>query len=280
MAKFNITNFMSNVGRESWVHRLDPRTKLFILIFFGSIPLLFSDVRFVLFFLALTIPLWVTSNIKFRPMIGPFLGIAVFLTIIFLLNALRGTSVLESENPYTQYEWFYRLGPLVVTNTSIVRGFYLALRLMASLTIGLLVITTTDPTYMGKGMRKLRMPTAVVFMALAGLRFIPIITEQMYNILDALTIRGVGRSTVERTKLLVLPLFITSLRRTRTMGLACEARAFGANLWNEFYEGFKLEWMDKAILISLLLLTAGSLYVRFVLGLGVMEETLAGTDFS
>jgi len=59
---------------------------------------------------------------------------------------------------------------------------------------------------------------------LGGLRFIPIITEQLFNILDAQTIRGVIGSRVEKTKLLFFPLFITSLRRTRTMGLAVKRK--------------------------------------------------------
>ena len=40
MAKINMVNFMSNIDRESWVHRLDPRTKIALILFFTSIPLL------------------------------------------------------------------------------------------------------------------------------------------------------------------------------------------------------------------------------------------------
>jgi len=136
------------------------------------------------------------------------------------------------------------------------------------MTIGLFIVATTDPTSLGKGLRLMKMPAPIVFMVLAGLRFIPIVTEQLMNILDAMSIRGVRNSRIERTKLLILPLFITSLRRTRTMGLACEVKGFGAGAWNNFYQDFRLKFVDWAILILLLILTVVFLYVRLVLGLG------------
>jgi energy-coupling factor transport system permease protein len=141
--------------------------------------------------------------------------------------------------------------------------------MLVPLTIGLLIIATTDPTSLGKGLRKLRIPTPIVFMVLAGLRFIPIVTEQMLNILDAMTIRGVPNSRFQRSKLLFLPLFITSLRRTRTMGSACEAKGYGAQQWNNYYQNFQFSQTDKIVLVTLLILSILILYVRFGLGIGL-----------
>jgi energy-coupling factor transport system permease protein len=267
MAKINVINFMSNVERESWVHRLDPRTKIMLLLFFTTVPLMFTDWRFSLFFILLTLPLWLTANIDFRPMIGPFIGAGFFLFIVFFFNAVRGSSELTNPNPGNAYTWFLRLGPVVATSHTVAQGFYLAMRLVTSFTIGLLVISTTDPTYLAKGLKKLKVPTSIVFMVLAGLRFIPIIMEQLFNILDAQTIRGVSNSRIERTKLLILPLFITSLRRVRALGLATEAKGFGASRWNEFYEKLRLGRMDKLIMVALLILALASLAI-LALGIG------------
>jgi energy-coupling factor transport system permease protein len=268
MAKINVINFMTNVERDSWVHRLDPRTKIMLLVFFTTVPLLFTDWRFSLFFILLTLPLWLTANIDYRPMAGPFAGAGFFLLIVFFFNAVRGPGELTDPNPGNAFTWYRQLGPVVVTSHTFAQGFYMAMRLVTSFTIGLLVISTTDPTYLAKGMKRLKMPTAIVFMVLAGLRFIPIVMEQLFNILDAQTIRGVSNSRIERTKLLILPLFITSLRRVRALGLATEAKGFGASRWNHFYERLRLGWLDKAILVALLVLLLASLVVRFGLGIG------------
>lgn len=272
MPRINVSNFMTNVDRDSWVHRLDPRTKLFLILFFSSIPLLFTDLRFSLFFIALVTPLWLTANIDYRPMAGPFAGVGFLLLIIFLLNAVRGPSELTDFDQFSTFTWYIQVGPAVVTSHTAMRGFWMAARLVTSLTIGLLVVATTDPTYLAKGMKKLRVPGALVFMVLAGLRFVPIVAEQLFNILDAMTIRGVGSSRVERTKLLILPLFITSLRRVRSLGLATEAKGFGAGRWNDFYEEIRMKWQDKAILAAIALLTILSLVLRFGLAMGA-EDT-------
>jgi energy-coupling factor transport system permease protein len=268
MARINVINFMTNVERESWVHRLDPRTKIMLILFFTTIPLLFTDLRFTVFYIVLTLPLWLTANIDYRPMAGPFTGAGFFLLIVFFFNAVRGPAELTNPDPQNAFSWYVALGPIVVTSHTAAQGLWMGMRLVTSFTIGLLVISTTDPTYLAKGLKKLKMPTAIVFMVLAGLRFIPIVMEQLFNILDAQTIRGVGNSRIERTRLLILPLFITSLRRVRALGLATEAKGFGASRWNEFYEELRLAWADKAIIAGLLILTVASLAIRFGLGLG------------
>ena len=271
MARANVINFMSNVGRTSWFHKVDPRTKIAIIVFFSTIPLLFTDWRFILVYLLLTLPLWLTSNLDFRPMTGPLGSLAIFLIVMFFLNATRTNAALDLADKFSDYTWIRWFGPIAFTSHSVTRALFLAMRLIAPLTIGLLVISTTDPTVLAKGLRKLGMPIAPVFMVLAGLRFIPIVTEQLFNILDAQTIRGLSKSRIQKTKLMILPLFITSLRRTRTMGLAAEAKGFGGRSWNEFYQDFKLSNVDKSILIFLGVLFIASLVMRFVYGLGLMK---------
>lgn len=260
---------MSNIDGDSWMHRLDPRTKIAMLVFFSSLPLLFTDPLYILFFILLSLPLWITARINFRSLAGPLVAVAGFLFTIFLLNIFRGRAELTTQYDYfSAYTWFIDLGPLVITSHTVQRATFLALRLAVPFTIGLLMITTTDPTYLAKGLRKLHMPIIIVFMVLAGLRFIPIVTEQLFHILDAQTIRGVGNSRMTRFKLLMLPLFISSLRRTRTMGLACEAKGFSAHRWNHFIEEFNLENTDKLILLALVVLTITTLIIRFYFGLG------------
>jgi energy-coupling factor transport system permease protein len=270
MPKSNVTNFMSNIDRKSWVHNLDPRTKVALLIVFSTMPIFFTDPRFIAVFIVLIIPVWLTANVDFRSLRGPLLGVGIFLTMIFILTAVVGEAELTNPDPFSAYTWYYHFGPAVVTSRTVTRGLWLGMRLAVPLTTGLLIITTTDPTYLAKGLRKLKVPTEIVFMILAGLRFIPIITEQLYNILDAQTIRGVENSRIKRIRLLMLPLFITSLRRTRTMGLACEAKGFGARCWNNFYEEFYMKRADKLLLIGLAIVTVTAFIVRFVFGYGMV----------
>ncbi len=260
-------NFLSNVDRKSWFHDLDPRLKICLMLFFGAIPLIFTDPRVVLFFIVLCLPLWFTANLDFKSMIGPLVGAGFMILIVFLFNTVRleGNTLVDANS---QFSWHISIGPILITSHTFLLGLFLAGRLLVPVTIGLLIIATTDPTYLAKGVRKLGIPIPVVFMLLAALRFIPIIMEQLLNILNALSIRGMSGSRIKRTQLLLMPLFITSLRRTRTMGLASEAKAFGAGLWNNFYEDFHLGRNDKMLLAGMIVLALAALILRFGFGFG------------
>jgi len=76
---------------------------------------------------------------------GPSRG-CVFLTVIFLLNALRGPSEITNTDVYSQYTCISNLARLLLPAIPLF-GVFLAMRLAVTLTIGLLIISTTDPTY-------------------------------------------------------------------------------------------------------------------------------------
>ncbi len=52
------------------------------------------------------------------------------------------------------------------------------------------------------------------------------------------------------------------------MGLACEAKGFGAHRWNNFYEDLKMRSADYGVLTALALMTAFALVLRFYFGMG------------
>lgn len=266
MASGPNNNFLSNIDRKSWFHSLDPRLKIFLMLFFGAIPLIFTDPRVILFFIILCLPLWLTSNLKLRPMVPPLVGAGFMIFIVFLFNTIRLQG--DTIDAGIQSTWTFGVGPILITSYSITKGLFLAGRLLVPVTIGLLIISTTDPTYLAKGIRKLGIPTPIVFMLLAALRFIPIVMEQLNNIQDALSIRGMSGSRIKRTQSIILPLFITSLRRTRTMGLASEAKAFGSGRWNSFYEEFYMGRNDKILLYTIILVSIVAIVLRFGLGFG------------
>jgi energy-coupling factor transport system permease protein len=275
MAKKSNMNILSNLDRDSWFHKLDPRTKIFLLMSFGIVPLFFTDPRVILFFILLCLPFWLTANLDYRPMIAPFLGVGIMLFVVFFFNVIRPLTDLENTGAVSS--WSFAIGPIMITSYSVTRALFLSGRLVVPLTVGLLIIVTTDPSYLAKGLRKIGIPIPIVFMALSALRFIPIVMDQLQHITDAMSIRGVVNSRRVRTQLMILPLFITSLRRTRTMGLASEAKGFGAGLWNNFYEEFRLSRYDNLLIIGLAFMTLISIVLRFGFGFGAGFYIPAGS---
>jgi hypothetical protein len=102
-------------------------------------------------FIVLSLPLWLTSKINFRPMVGPFVAAGFFMLIIFLLNAVRGANVLTSLDPNEAFTWHFQMGPIVLTSHSVTRGLFVAIRLAVPLTIGLLIMPPPTPARSVRG---------------------------------------------------------------------------------------------------------------------------------
>jgi energy-coupling factor transport system permease protein len=268
------TSFLVNIGGGSWLHRLDPRVKLLLLCVYTICPLFFAEPLYISIFILLSLPLWITSKIKWKPMIAPFTGMAVLVFFVVLFNLVwgGGRTADTSSVIYKGYRVLFSIGPFQISNLSFKRAIFLGLRLVVPLTTGLLIVSTTDPSILAKGMRKLGVPTVICYLLLISLRFIPIIFDQMHNILDAMTIRGVAGKGIgfvfRRFKLALMPLFLTSLRRTRVTGIASECRGFGSGKWKTYYEEFSLDKMDMLIIVYSVIIICATIYIRFILGLG------------
>ena len=76
------------------------------------------------------------------------------------------------------------------------------------------------------------------------------------------------RDRINNFKYLVEPVFINTLRQSRTLELAVESKGFGARKWNEFYRDFAMKRGDWTALAGLALFVAFAVYIRFGLNLG------------
>ncbi len=125
------------------------------------------------------------------------------------------------------------LGPLTVTEGSLLSGVSLLLRLLAIGLPGLVLLATTDPTDLADSLAQdLRLPARFVLGALAAVRLLDVLFEEWTALRLARRARGLESSHWHR-RLAVLPglvfaLFVLALRRATTLATAMEARGFGA----------------------------------------------------
>jgi energy-coupling factor transport system permease protein len=150
----------------------------------------------------------------------------------------------------------------------LILGYRLILLLMPVM----LIMATTEPTQMAKGLMKMGVPVSISFTILATLRFLPLVFEVTARVMEAQRVRGLTYTgwvdRLKNFKYLLLPLFINTLRSSRTLGLSVESKGFGARRWNEFYRDFQMQRADWLILAALVVISLASLYIRFVLNLG------------
>lgn len=215
---------------HSVVHRMDPRMKLILTIFYIVILFVVSNpfgfIPSVLFlagaYAASRIPLkMIAKSIK------PILPIILFTSILNLFF-INGESVI------------FAVGPLHMTWQGVYTAVRMALRLVLLIAGTSLMTYTTSPISLTDAIEQLLGPLKVVhfpvhelaMMMSIALRFIPTLVEETDKIMSAQKARGADMESgglIHRAKALVpilIPLFISAFRRAEELALAMECRCY------------------------------------------------------
>lgn len=256
----NILSYLDNVHRGTWFHKLDPRVKILFLASFTITDMIFLDPTVLIVLLLTLVPIGISARVRLRDVWVPIAGYSVFLISITIVQGFA--------QPGNQLHTILQIGAARMTQEGLWAGLVRSLRIANPFIMGLLFITTTDPTIFARGLVRLKVPLEFAFTMLAGIRFFPLIVTEAQNILDAQIVRGIRGGRYTRFKLLLFPLFLNSLIQARNLGATVECKAFGARGWKEFLHDLRLRWPDFAMTGYCMAMLAVAFYVRFVLGYG------------
>ena len=212
---------------DTIVHRLDPRTKIILVLFY--IIALFTADSWVSYGLVLVVSVICQSLSRIRAK-NLFKGLKPMLVIITLTAVLNifyttGTPVLPG--------W-------IITWEGIARAVKMVLRIVLLITGTFLLTYTTSPIALTDGLeillnplKKLKVPIHEMTMMMSmALRFIPTLIEETDKIMSAQRARGADFETgslVRRAKALIpvlVPLFVSSFRRADELAVAMECRCY------------------------------------------------------
>ena len=215
---------------QSFVHRLDPRTKLLMLVVY--IVALFTAVSWASYavcfcFLAVTIAIS-TIPLKsiFRGM-KPLIFILVFTGILNLLFTPGETVLIQ-------------VWKITITTEGLIRAVLMVIRILLLITCTFLLTYTTSPIALTDGLESLLNPLKIIrvpvhelsMMMCIALRFIPTLIEETDKIMCAQKARGAdfeNGNLMQRVKALVpilVPLFISAFRRADELATAMECRCY------------------------------------------------------
>ena len=215
---------------DTIVHRLDPRTKILVVIIFIVALFLAVDwISYAVMFLitAMCIKL---SSIRLKSLmkgLKPLVFIILLTGILNLFYTKEGTVLLDW--------WIF-----TVTTGGIKRAFLMVVRIMLLVCGTLLLTYTTSPLALTDGLemllnplKKIKVPVHEMSMMMSmALRFIPTLIEETDKIMSAQKARGADFSTgklTERAKALLpllVPLFVSSFRRADELAVAMECRCY------------------------------------------------------
>ena len=215
---------------NSPVHRMDPRTKLILLV--AYIVALFSAENWISYgivflFLAFTIAI---STIPLKSIVSGMKPLVMILIFTGVLNIFftTGEDVLLKFWVITIY-W-----------EGIIRALFMMARILMLITGTFLLTYTTSPIALTDGLesllsplKKLRLPVHELSMMMCiALRFIPTLIEETDKIMSAQKARGADFESgklMQRVKALVpilVPLFISAFRRADELATAMECRCY------------------------------------------------------
>jgi len=238
---------------DSFVHRLDPRTKLI------AIMLIMTG-------LLVSFKLTVLSG---------FLAFSVF---VVLLSRIPLTLVFRNLRPFLwlflitiSVHLFWTSGQVLATlpiiNISITReglmmGFIYSLRLALLVIFAAILTLSTSPIELTDALEKMlaplkrfRVPThEIVMMLTLSLRFIPTLLEEAQRLKNAQISRGATfeGSLIRRMRSiipLVLPLFVSAFRRADELALAMDSRCYAGGEGRTSFKRLKFTAPDYFVLV-------------------------------
>ncbi len=218
---------------KSTLHSLDPRTKLVLCVLYMVCVFAFTSVWGLVMIAAFNVAAVMLSNVPLRLIIKSYKPILIFISITALLNLF-----LTPGEPIFSFYF------LTVTWEGVNFTILMILRIFFLITATTLLTLTTTPIMLTDAMESLMSPLkrigfpahAIAMMMTIALRFIPTLLEETEKLMKAQSARGADFETgsiMKRIKAVVpllVPLFVSSIRRAEDLAVAMETRCYRGDI--------------------------------------------------
>lgn len=259
------------VPYKSFLHKMDPRAKIFALIVlmvaiflpYPTYAISFSvcGIIFVMSLVLLKI-----AHMSFRNLLkslGALWFMLVFLLIIYILVP-RTTDFLA-----------FSIGSFNVYWDSFIEAGRISLRLILMVVISMILTSTTKPLDLTDAfewylfpLKLIGFPSHIIAMIITlALRFIPTILDDVDRIMKAQTSRGVDfekGSLISKIKAiisLIIPLFVSAFVRSDELANAMECRGYDPNAKRTKYRKLHFRLWDAFETFVILAIFGGCLYL-------------------
>ncbi len=213
-------NLFLYLDQDSPVHRLDPRTKLFLMLESFAVAVLFYTPGPLLALLAVLLVYGAAGRI-----LGNLRRIWVLLVSIAAVSVASWSIFARGSTPL-----FWR-----VTWEGLAYGAAAAVKIDAMIISGLVFLSATRTEEILLGLIRLRVPFQAAFAFSLAIRMVPTIIGTAVTVTEAQRSRGLdldsgGPAARLRAYVpLLVPIFLQTLRSTDQLAKALESRGFGAH---------------------------------------------------
>lgn len=254
---------------NSWIHRLDARTKLVLSIAF----------IFVIFFANNVIGYAIATIFTLLAIMLTGLGVGVFirgvrpLILLMLITTLFQLFFVQTGDVLIHW-WFIK-----ITVDGVVNSIVVFVRFMLIIMFSTILTLTTQPLAVADGMESLLKPfkkmglpvSELALMLSIALRFVPTLMDEAQSIMNAQRARGVRfneGSLMTRIKSfvpLLIPLFVNAIKRAIELGDAMEARGYRGGDQRTKYRVLTWHRQDTVAIIGFIVFTVVLIATRWMM---------------
>ena len=241
------------LDKDTFLHRLDPRTKLLVVLATFIVALMFDTLQVLLVLTAIILTYGymgkVLSNLK---RIRVILLMIAFFSIVLWSFAKGGDTRL--------------LG--LITLEGIIYGFIIGIKFNVMIISGMIFLSSTKIEEISLGLVKLRVPYRGAFAFSTAIRLVPMIVGTSYTITQAQKSRGLDLDSgtfIQKFKKyvpLLIPTLISIIRGTNVFAMALESKGFGYDDSRTNYLEIGFDWTDYLVIVLTVAITAFSIFAR------------------
>lgn len=232
---------------NSFIHKLDPRSKLIFVLFFVVAVFIANNVATYALLLAFTLFVIFLSRIRLYFLLNglkPILFLVLFTLLLHIFFTKEGDIIFEWKI-FKIYEEGLR------------QGIFISIRFLVLVLVTSILTLSTSPISITDGMedllgpfKRFKLPVhELALMMSISLRFIPTLMDETDKILKAQLARGSDISTgsiKERIRAvipLLVPLFVSAFKRAEDLAIAMEVRGYrggeGRTRYRQLIWGFR-----------------------------------------
>ncbi|MCX8130157.1 MAG: energy-coupling factor transporter transmembrane protein EcfT [Clostridia bacterium] len=236
------------IAKDSFVHRLNPITKIIWTFVVLALSFMFSQPLIILVIFVTNLLVAAVSGVfkQILPIVKGLFIFSLFLVLCQIFFVTDGNTLFYAI-PY------FNKGR--ITDTGLILSLTMALRMLSTVSaIPIMIMTTPMTDIVVVMVEKLKVPFKYSFMFITALRFIPTFMGEMEQILQAQMSRGYHSDTRNPFKKLVIviplavPLLVSSVKKTEKMAISMEVRGFGSGK-RTHYKEIKMQSMDYFVLV-------------------------------
>lgn len=244
---------------DSFIHKLDPRTKLLGSFYFIGIIFLANNWQSYLFLAAFTLVAIALSKISFTFF---WKGVRPLLWLILFTVALQ---IFFTSGGIVYWHW----GILRLTEFGVRNGIFIFCRFVLIIFMSTLLTLSTPPLelsdaleYVLRPLKAVKFPVHEISLMLSiALRFVPTLMDETEKIMNAQRARGVDfgeGNLIQKMQAIVpllIPLFVSSFNRAEDLATAMEARGYQGGEGRTKYRILHWQRRDTAVVVVFALLT-------------------------